>query len=476
MPYLHRIDTEEQRSAVIAPVETDAGLQMIFGLAPVNMVDDPKVNEPVLVRSYAEAVAAFGFCYDFDNYTIAEAIDANFNLFQNAPIIFVNVLDPATHKTALSEVTVSTASGVAKLEQVGVLKSGLVVKNGNATLTEGTDYTVGFSVEGYLEVTLADATIASVKISGFKLDPSAVTKNDIIGGYTAATGARKGLEVISNIYQTLGVFPGIVLAPKWSNDAEVAAAMAAKVASIDGRAEAMCVIDINTATYATYTAAAGAREAMGVVSRDAVLVWLKGKVGTKVYNGSTIWAAATVATDAANDNVPMRSPSNVAANIAAAVLSNGTEVRLNNTEAAVLNGAGIVTFIYDDGWKVWGNNTAAYPGTTVPEDRWIACRRMMNWYRNHFMATYKEKVDDPTSYKQTRAVVDAENQYLNSLASADKIAGGEVVFREEDNPINQILDGQVRFYTRIAFWTPSEHITNVIEFDPSFIQNALFGG
>lgn len=476
MPYLHRIDTEEQRSAVIVPVESDAGLQMIFGLAPVNMVDNPKVNEAVLVHSYEEAVAAFGFCTDFANYTISQAIDANFNLFQNAPIIFVNVLDPTTHKTALTETTVSVASGVAKLEEIGVLKTGLVVKNGASTLTAGTDYTVGFSSEGYLEVTLTDSTITSVKISGYKLDPSAVTKNDIIGGYTALTGVRKGLELISNIYQTLGVFPGIVLAPKWSQDADVAAAMVAKVGSIDGRAEAMCVIDINSTTYPTYTAAAEARAALGVVSRDAVLVWLKGKVGSKIYQGSVIWAAATVATDAANGNVPQRSPSNVAARIAAAIREDGTEVRLNNTEAAVLNGAGIVTFLYEDGWKVWGNNTAAYPGTTVPEDRWIACRRMMNWYRNHFMATYKEKVDEPTSYKQTRAVVDAENQYLNSLAAADKIAGGEVVFIEEDNPISQILNGQVRFYTRIAFWTPAEHITNVIEFDPSFIESALFGG
>lgn len=476
MPYLHRIDTEERSSAVITPVETDAGLQMIFGLAPVNMVDDPKVNVPVLVRSYAEAVAAFGFCYDFDNYTISQAIDANFNVFQNAPIIFVNVLDPATHKKALAETTVTVASGIAKISEVGILKTGLVVKNGNSTLTAGTDYTVGFSVEGYLEVALTDSTIASVKISGYQLDPSAVTKNDIIGGYTAGTGVRKGLEVISNIYQTLGVFPGIVLAPKWSSDADVAAAMAAKVSSIDGRAEAMCVIDISATTYVTYTAAAGSRDAMGVVSRDAVLVWPKQKLGSKVYHGSVVWAAATVATDAANGNVPMRSPSNVATNMSACILDDGTEVLLNNTEAAVLNAAGIVTFLNDNGWKVWGNNTAAYPGTTVPEDRWIACRRMMNWYRNHFMETYKAKVDDPTSYKKNRAVVDAENQYLNSLASDDKIAGGEVTFSEDENPISQILDGQIVFHTRIAFWTPAEHITNVIEFDPSFIENALFGG
>lgn len=475
--YLHRIDTEELPSQVVTPAESDAGLQVIFGLAPVNMVDDPAINKPVIAYSYAEAVAAMGFCYDFAKYTIAQAIDANFNVFSNAPIIMVNVLDPKKHIKEYSGQDILVAAGVATVPEIGILKEGLTVQNGNggAAMTEGTDYVLSFSTEGYLEITLTSSEITKINVSGNQLDPDKVTKNDIIGGYNVSTGAPTGLEVLSQVYPRLGVVPGIVLAPNWSKDPEVAAAMAAKTREINGIFEAMFAVDLDTSLYTTYTTAAGARDAMGITSRDGVMVWLKQKLGTKVYDGSVIWAAATCATDSENSDIPKKSPSNIASNMAAAVLEDGTEVYLDNTQGAVLNAAGIVTFINDNGWKVWGNNTAAFPGSKDPKERWISCRRMMNWYRAHFILTFGEKVDDPTDYRLIEAVVDSENQYLNSLTTNGHIAGGKIYFREEDNPISQIVDGQIVFYTAIAFWTPAEHITNKIEFDPSLIQSALQG-
>ncbi|MDD3251765.1 MAG: phage tail sheath family protein [Lachnospiraceae bacterium] len=471
--YFHRIDAEELPSQVTTPAEADAGLQVIVGLAPVNMVDDPAVNKPVMARSYAEAVAAMGFCYDFENYTISQAIDANFNVFSNAPIIFINVLDPKKHVKDYTKSGALVASGIATIEEVGIMKTGLTVRNGSATLNENEDYVLGFSTLGYLEITFTSSSVTNVDVTGKQLDPSKITKTDIIGGYNVSTGEATGIEALSQVYPRLGVVPGILLAPRWSRDPEVAAVMAAKTKEINGLFEAVFAVDIDTSVYKTYTAAAGARDAMGITSQDGIMIWLKQKLGTKVYDGSVIWAAATCATDSENDDVPKKSPSNIASNMAAAVLEDGTEVYLDNTQAAVLNAAGIVTFLNDNGWKVWGNNTTAFPGATAPEERWISCRRMMNWYKAHFILTFGNKVDDPTDYRLIEAVTDAENQYLNSLSTNGHIAGGKIYFRESDNPIDQILDGQIIFYTAIAFWTPAEHITNKIEFDPSLIQSAL---
>ena len=58
--YKHGVYVGEQETSLIAPVEGTAGLQVIFGTAPVNMLEDPAaaVNKPQLVYSYAEAVAA----------------------------------------------------------------------------------------------------------------------------------------------------------------------------------------------------------------------------------------------------------------------------------------------------------------------------------------------------------------------------------------------------------------------------------
>ncbi len=140
-----------------------------------------------------------------------------------------------------------------------------------------------------------------------------------------------------------------------------------------------------------------------------------------------------------------------------------------------MNSYGIVTAINDNGWKAWGNNTAAYPATTDPKDRWIACRRMMSWYRNHFILTFKEKVDDPAEPRLIESVVDSENLYLNSLTQTGDIAGGNIEFNEKENPTSSILNGKIVFHTRIAFWIPAEYILNEIEFDPMILQSALGG-
>ena len=100
---------------------------------------------------------------------------------------------------------------------------------------------------------------------------------------------------------------------------------------------------------------------------------------------------------------------------------------------------------------------------------------MMSWYRNHFILTYKSKVDDPASYRLTEALVDSENIYLNSLTATGAIAGGVITFSEADNPVTSILNGEVHFSTKIAFWTPAEWIENAIEFDPTILQTALGG-
>ena len=61
--YKHGVYVSEQETSLIAPVEGTAGLQVIFGTAPVNMLEKPAeaVNKPQLVYSYAEAVSAVGY-------------------------------------------------------------------------------------------------------------------------------------------------------------------------------------------------------------------------------------------------------------------------------------------------------------------------------------------------------------------------------------------------------------------------------
>lgn len=65
---------------------------------------------------------------------------------------------------------------------------------------------------------------------------------------------------------------------------------------------------------------------------------------------------------------------------------------------------------------------------------------------------------------------------LNGLQGSGDIAGGEIVFDHDENPINEILNGHIMFHTRIGGYTPAENIENVFEFDPTITEDALKGG
>lgn len=482
MGYNHRIDTKEIPTQLAIPVNGTAGLQVVLGTAPINQAEDPQavVNTPVIAYSFSEAQRLLGYSDDFKNYTLCQTMDASFRVFAVGPVVFINVMDPKRHTKVYSKDEIKVEARKAVITETGIFLDTMKVKAGEDTeLKRDEDYVAEFAEDGGVEILLLTTEktggVTSVKVEADQLDPTSVSMDDIIGGYDAATGKESGLEVIRQVYPKFGLVPGIILAPGWSKNPEVAAVMAAKAEGINGVFTCEAAIDMDVETSKTYTGLKEAKEELAVTSPHVILLWPRVKVRKKTYDYSAVWAAMTAYTDAENNDVPKRSPSNELLNMSAAVLEDGTEVLLDTAQAELVNSYGIVTAINDGGWKAWGNNTAAYPGTTDPKDRWIACRRMMSWYRNHFILTYKEKVDNPADYRLIESVVDSENLYLNSLTQTGDIAGGTIEFSEEENPVSSILDGNMVFHTRIAFWVPAEYILNNIEFDPTILQNALGG-
>lgn len=237
--YKHGVYTSEQATSMTAPVTGTAGLQVVVGTAPVNMLEHPEraVNTPLLVYNYKEAVAAVGYHDDFAAYTLCESISAAFSVVGTGPLVLINVLDPAKHTADIAETTVQVNSGVAVLGVVGALLDKLTVKSGSTALTRDTDYTASFNNDGTLNIVpLAGGKAASattLTVSGKKLDPSKVKAADIVGGVDAATGKETGLEVVRQIYPKLSMTPGILLAPRFSMDATVAAALQAKTKEIN---------------------------------------------------------------------------------------------------------------------------------------------------------------------------------------------------------------------------------------------------
>ena len=478
MAYKHGVYVQEQATKLIAPVLGTAGLQVVVGTAPVNMLDNPAAacNTPLLVQSYAEAVGAVGYSADFDAYTLCESISVNFQVVGTGPMVFINVLDPAKHSATIEGTELDVTDGVAHLEAVGVLPATLKVMNGETELKRDEDYTTLFNEDGTLSIALIGGTATTLTVSGKRLDPDLVTHTDIIGGVDVNTGKETGLEVVRQIYPKLGMTPGILLAPRFSANPNVSAALQAKTKDINGVFKAVTVIDIDsTAEGATkYTDVKEQKEKQAVTDPNAYAVWGYGKLGDVVYSGSALAASLTAYTDAVNGDIPNVSPSNKTLSIGAICLADGTEIMLDQTQANTVNGFGVATFLNMNGFRLWGNNTACYPGNSDPKDRWFSVRRFFCWTGNTFILTYFQKVDDPTNPRLIEAIVDSENVRGHSFVARDICARYEITFNEAENPTTDLLNGKITFHQYLTPYVPAEDIENILEFDPDALSK-LFG-
>lgn len=486
MAYKHGVYVSEVPTSLVAPIQGSAGLQVVFGTAPIHKAKNPDaaVNTPVLCYSYKEAVEALGYDADFDKFTLCQSIDACFQVFNVAPVIFVNVLDPhnSRHTANNSQETVAVADGVAQYGKSCVLLSTMQVTDGDgALLVAGEDYEASHNEEGGVTIKLISEEaleLESIKVSSVSLNPSAVTPADVVGSVDPSTGKETGLEIVRQIYPVLGMVPGLLLAPGFSHLPAVAAALQAKTEGINGVFSCSCILDIDSSTSGAkvYTGVKAAKEALGAISAHAIACWPMGKVGDKIYYMSAILGAHLAFFDADNGDVPYDSPSNKAMRITGTCLKDGTAVMLDQQQAnEVINAIGVVTAINANGFKCWGNRTAAYPSTTDPKDMWIGVRRFFDWDGNNFIQTYFQKVDRPGNTRLIQSIVDSQNITGNGYVARGYCAGYRTVFNTDENPITELLNGHITVHTYLAPYVPAEFIENIREYDVSALQ-AAFGG
>lgn len=482
MAYPHGVYTSEQDTALAVPVEGTAGLQVIIGTAPVDTTESPAANTPVIAYSYAEAVEQLGYSDDWEKYTLCQSMYASFKVFAVAPIIMINVFDPERHKTDVPAETHTLVNSTVTIEQANVILSSVKAQKTDGTLLEkDTDYILNFNDKGYLEFTaVAGGAIESeteISISYSVSDVSKVTVADIIGGIDE-DGNETGMEVIRQIYPKFNLVPGILLAPGWSQNADVTVALQAKTENINGVYNCTCMLDIDCSDSGArkYTDVKNQKEKQGASLQNAYAVWPKFAVGSNTFYASALAAAEMAYTDASNGDIPNLSPSNKNIRITAIVLEDGNEILLDQDQANMVNSFGVATAINMNGFKLWGNNTCIYPSKTDPKDRWYAVKRFFLWSRNNFIQTYFQKVDNPANYRLIESIVDSENIRGNSYVTNEYCAGYKIEFRASENPITSILDGKIKFHTMLAPYTPAEVIENVFEFDPVAIETALTGG
>lgn len=474
MSYKHGIYTYEIPTSVIPPVVSDAGLPVVIGTAPVNMAKDgPKVNEPMLIYTYDEAVEKFGYSDNWDKFTLCEFMYSHFALFQRAPIVLINVLDPTEHKTEKT-VEVTLLKNKAEIKEVGVLPESIKVTSSDGTTTYklNEDYLISFNQSGTINITAVGGTIIDnsiIKTTFNVLDPSMVTSADIIGGVDVNNGRKLGLELINEIFPRFRKVPGLILAPGYSENPEVAAVMSAKSKAINGIFKSETLID--APADKNYTEIPEWKNLSNIVESEQFTCWPKLKLGNKKFHMSTQLAGVISRTDALNRDVPYESPSNKNFQCDGAILENGDEIFLGVDQANYLNSQGIVTALnFIGGWKVWGNRTSIYPAVSDPKDSFIPVRRMFNWISNTLILTFWSKIDNPQNRRLVETVVDSANLWLNGLTADECILGGRVAFLQEENPVTDVMDGILKFHVYITPPSPAREVDFIMEYDVNYVN------
>ena len=471
MAYFHGVRASEVPTSIVTPVNTTAGLPVVFGTAPVHLTENPQayVNRPVICYSWDEAVAALGYSGDWDKYTLCEAMYSEFKLYAVKPIIFVNVLDPTKHKTAVTKAETPFEEGVVVVDEPVVLSTLKVLEPGNLTETAiDVDYTAAYDDDGRLVVTVIEGGALNGATKAYltydKVNPEAVTSSDIIGG--ASSTGTKGLEWIDFIYNQFAMVPGIVAAPGWSENPGVAAVMKAKCLNISSLFRCICLVDVDTTEATSYAEVNAWKNKNNYTGTNQVVCWPCVKLEDMVFHLSTHIMGIIGVMDAANLDVPYQSPSNLTLQGTGLCTADGEEVALSLDQANLLNSQGVVTGLnFNGGWKSWGNYTGAYPSITDVKDSFICVRRMFDWQYQTFILTYWQKVDQPLTRRLVKTIVDSEQIRLNGLVSRGFMLGADVKFLESENPLTDLLQGIIRIHSYITPPVPAQEIDDILEYD-----------
>ena len=425
-----------------------------------------------------------GYSDEWDKYDICEEIYSSFKLYSNGPIIMVNVLDPAKHLKGAETVEKTLAGGITELPYEAVSDT-VEVKgyDGEDSLTEtytkGEDYDL-FYTDGVLRLERIEsgkikADNARLNIKFNSVDPSKVTKKEIIGGYDTNTNKSSGFELVDSVYPKYGVIPTLFLAPNFSTDSEVAAIMAAKAENINGLFTGKAIIDADTNTVKAYSDVPAWKNNNNITQPSQLVTWPKYTLGGKIYHSSVHQAGVMSKTDATEDlggGSPCESASNKTIQIDGMALADGTEVLLDLVKANYLNSNGIITALNLTGSFVsWGNETACYPANTDVTDYFYCVSRMFSWVANSVILSMWSKVDKKLNKRLIESVTQSINIWLNGLMAEEKILGGRVEFLEEENTTTDLLAGKAKFHIYLTPPSPAKELDFVLEYDVSYLEN-----
>lgn len=461
----------------IAQSAVQAGTTPVYvGTAPINLVrgykDIQGINKPIKLNNFVDAQRKLGISANWAAFTLCEAMTAHFDnpIGNIGPIYFINVLDPEVHKKAdQTTKNLTFVNGRAEFVSDTIILDTLAISE----KAEGVDYNLDYNyTKNSVIITSADASApltGSLNVTYYEIDTTKITKDDIIGGVSAA-GEYTGLGALKLLYQEQNQVCNLLAAPGWSHVPEVYNALCTSAQKINGHWDAFVCADIPLKDTGddpvdTIQKAVDWKKANGYTNERSKVCWPQTVDNEgQIFHLSTLAVVELMRADYSHNSVPMETCGNKEVQgIRQYFGADSKNQGFDQKDANDLTSNGIMTIIsWGGSWRLWGDHTAAYAyGADVdPRAIFDVSMRMLFYITNSFQREWSPKIDKPMTLQLRDRILNREQEKLDALVAQGALIGDpEILFLESENSTTDIMNGDFRWDIAVTPTPPLKSAT-----------------
>lgn len=458
MAFHHGTKTTRVAGGSVAVETVDGAIIGIVGTAPIGTVNE------LTVCQTTKDFAQFGVILN-QGFTLPDAFDV-LARYAAGKVYVVNVLDPKKHKTDITDevLTQDSSTLMAKTAKAGLLN--ISIQSSSQTLQEGTDYSVNLQTGEITFTTRHEGLKATYAYA----DPEKVTEADIKGGIDAATGKRKGLELVRDGFNLYGADAKILICPEFDKTASCAAALS----TLAEQLKAVAYVQLPKGT--SLSKAIQGRGPLGTLNASAsserVRHFYPYALGSSNTLESLAVHAAGLRMKTDTDKGYWFSTSN--RQLQGVI---GMEVPLTarvddeQSETNLLNAVGITTIFnsFGTGFRLWGNRSSNYP-TVTHIINFETALRTGDLIDESIRRTELQFIARPIDDALIDSLLETVDTYLRALPS---IVGYRVSLDHDTDLVDEFSKGHVPLMYEYTPKLPAELISNKSVMTRKYLVNLV---
>lgn len=316
-----------------------------------------------------------------------------------------------------------------------------------------------------------------LKVAYDTVDPSQITKEDLIGNADDSDGEYIGLQSIRLLVQKYGLEPQNIslYCPVYGEDPEVYQALL-DVSPLNGHYRCYVYADIPLKNQNIKQAVNWKLDNFDDENSSVFWPYVIA-ANKKVYPTGMIAAVGQLALDASNGDVPFISISNKDLPIIGQYFGENTRIKgFDQHTGNQLNEQGIVTNVFYGGRQVlWGNETANVKDGEPddPKALYATTQRTLQFLVNDFQNRFANRIDGPLSRSLIGEILAEEQIYLYSLQAINALYGVEFGFHETKNSNDTIVKGHFYFKMKGSPALPVQYLESTVSYTDEYYSSLL---